>query len=138
MNRYSIPLVGLSFLVGCTTAPTPPLRADNPANPSAREGTIRPLRNALGIDDLTKKSRQILAQAAKQQRQWDQNGPVSGGAARPANAEHVRHANAPAAGAIADSAKAPNGSNAWHEDAPGTIPTMSKLCKMFASFCASH
>jgi hypothetical protein len=30
------------------------------------------------VDALTKKSRQILAQAAQQQQQWDQSGPVSG------------------------------------------------------------
>jgi hypothetical protein len=54
------------------------LTADNPASPSAPEGIVRPLRNALGVDDLTKKSRQILVQAAKQQQQWDQSGPVSG------------------------------------------------------------
>ena len=79
MNRYSILLVALGLLAGCATAPPPPLRADNPANPSAPEATMRPLRNALGVDSLTKKSRQILAQAAKQQQQWDQSGPVSGG-----------------------------------------------------------
>ena len=46
--------------------------------------------------------------------------------ARPANAEHARHANAPAAGvADSDAATAPNGSNAWHEDALGTIPTIT-------------
>ena len=78
MNRYSIPLVALGLLAGCTNAPTPPLTADNPANPLAPAATIRPLRNALGVDDLTKKSRQILAQAAKQQQQWDQSGPDSG------------------------------------------------------------
>jgi hypothetical protein len=78
MNRNSIPLVAFSLLVGCTTAPTPPLTADNPADPSAPEAAVRPLRNALAVDDLTKKSRQILAQAAKQQQQWDQGGPVSG------------------------------------------------------------
>src|ERR1700736_1509017 len=78
MNRYSIPLIVWGFLAGCTTAPPPPLRADNPANPSAPETIIRPLRNALGVDSLTKKSRQILAQAAKQQQQWDQSGPDSG------------------------------------------------------------
>src|SRR6266481_1624008 len=79
MNRYSILLVALGLLAGCATAPPPPLTADNPASPSAPEATVRPLRNALGVDDLTKKSRQILAQAAKQQQQWDQSGPVSGG-----------------------------------------------------------
>src|SRR5712672_3078364 len=77
MNRHSIPLIAF-LLAGCATAPPPPLTADNPASPSAPEATVRPLRNALGVDDLTKKSRQILAQAAKQQQQWDQSGPASG------------------------------------------------------------
>src|ERR1700730_3383242 len=79
MNRYSILLVALGLIAGCATAPPPPLTADHPASPSAPEATVRPLRNALGVDDLTKKSRQILAQAAKQQQQWDQSGPVCGG-----------------------------------------------------------
>ena len=79
MNRYSLALVALGLLAGCATAPPQPLTADNPANPSAPEAAVRPLRNALGVDDLTKKSRQILAQAAKDQQQWDQSGPVSGG-----------------------------------------------------------
>src|SRR5271166_3263047 len=77
MNRTSIPLIALGLLASCATAPSPPLTADNPANPSAPEATVRPRRNALGVDDLTKKSRQILAQAAKQQQQWDQGGPAS-------------------------------------------------------------
>ena len=119
MNRYSILLVALGLLAGCATAPPPPLTADNPASPSAPEATMRPLRNALGVDSLTKKSRQILAQAAKQTQQWDQSGPVFRRSAGRANAEHARHANAPAAGvADSDAATAPNGSNAWHEDAP--------------------
>jgi hypothetical protein len=79
MNRYSIRLIALGLLTGCATAPPPPLKADNPASPSAPEATVRPFRNALGVDDLTKKNRQILAQAAKQQQEWDQSGPVSGG-----------------------------------------------------------
>jgi hypothetical protein len=79
MNRYSILLVALGLLAGCATAPPPPLTADNPASPSGPEATARPFRNALGVDDLTKASRQILAQAAKQQQQWEQSGPVSGG-----------------------------------------------------------
>jgi hypothetical protein len=78
MDRYSILLVALSLLAGCATAPPPPLTADNPASQSAPEATVRPFRDALGVDDLTKKSRQTLAQAAKQQQQWDQSGPVSG------------------------------------------------------------
>src|SRR4029077_4043178 len=77
MNRYSL-LVALSLLAGCATAPPPPLTADDPASPSAPEATVRPRRNALGVDNLTKKSRQIFAQAAKQQQQWDQSGPGSG------------------------------------------------------------
>ena len=69
MNRYSILLVALGLLVGCATAPPPPLTADDPASPSASEATVRPLRNALGADDLTKKTRQIFAQTAKQQQE---------------------------------------------------------------------
>jgi hypothetical protein len=75
MNRYSILLIVLSLLAGCATAPPPPLTADNPASPSAPEATVRPLRNALGVDDLTRKSRQILAQVAEQQGQQMQNMP---------------------------------------------------------------
>jgi hypothetical protein len=78
MNRYFIPLIALGLLAGCATAPSPPLRADNPADPSAPEAPVRPLRNALGVDGLTKKSHQILAQAAKQQELWDQRGPDPG------------------------------------------------------------
>jgi hypothetical protein len=66
MNRYSVPLIAFLF-AGCASAPPPPLTADNPANPSAPEAAIRPLRNALGADDLTKKSRQILAQATREE-----------------------------------------------------------------------
>ena len=67
MNRYSLPLVALGLLAGCVTAPPPPLTADNPASPSAPEAAVRPLRNALAADDLTKKTRQIFAQADKQE-----------------------------------------------------------------------
>ena len=69
MNRYSLPLVALGLLAGCATAPPPPLTADNPASPSAPEAAVRPLGNALAADDLTKKTRQIFAQADKQQEQ---------------------------------------------------------------------
>jgi len=78
MNRTSISLIALGLLAGCATAPPPALTADNPTNPSAPEAAVRPLGNALGVDDLTSKSRQILAEAARRQQQWDQNGPVTG------------------------------------------------------------
>ena len=68
MNRYSLVLVALSFLAGCATTPPPPL-ADNPTSPTAAEATVRPIRNALAADDLTKKTRQILSQAGKQKDQ---------------------------------------------------------------------
>jgi hypothetical protein len=78
MIRYSVPLLALGLLAGCARAPTLLLKADDPANPSTPEAAVRPFRNALGIDGLTKKSRLILGQAAKQQQQWDQSGPDSG------------------------------------------------------------
>ena len=67
MNRFSILAVALGLLLGCATTPPPPLMADNPASPSAPEAALRPLRDALGVDDLTTKTRQIFAQAAQQQ-----------------------------------------------------------------------
>ena len=69
MNRYSILLIVFSLLAGCATVPPPPLTADNPASPSAPEATVHPFRNALGVDNLTRKSRQIFAQAAEEQQQ---------------------------------------------------------------------
>ena len=65
MNRCSIPLIAVGVLAGCATTPPPPLAADNPANPSAPEAIEHPLRNPLAADDLTKKTREILAQAGK-------------------------------------------------------------------------
>jgi hypothetical protein len=47
----------------------PPLTADDPASPSAPQAAVHPLRNALAADDLTKKTREIFAQAGKQQDQ---------------------------------------------------------------------
>ncbi|MEA3148688.1 MAG: hypothetical protein QOI53_4347 [Verrucomicrobiota bacterium] len=78
MERFSTSLLAFGLLAGCAAAPPPPMTADNPANPSAPEATVRPLHNTLGTDSLTKKSRQILAQSAKEQQQWDQGGPASG------------------------------------------------------------
>jgi hypothetical protein len=78
MERFSTSLLAFGLLAGCAAAPPPPMTADNPANPSAPEATVRPLHNTLGTDSLTKKTRQILAQSAKEQQQWDQGGPASG------------------------------------------------------------
>ena len=69
MNRFSILSVALSLFVGCATAPPPPLTGDNPASPLAPEATVRPLRNALASDDLTRKTQQIFAQAQNQEGQ---------------------------------------------------------------------
>jgi hypothetical protein len=73
MNRRSITLIAAGVLAGCATAPAPPLGADNPASPSAPEAIEHPLRHTLAADDLTKKTRQIFAQAGKQQ---DQSSPT--------------------------------------------------------------
>jgi hypothetical protein len=76
MKRYCIALVAFSLTGGCaTTAPTA-LEADNPANPSAPEASVRLAHNPLAIDDLTRKTRQILAKSAEHQ-QADQSGPPS-------------------------------------------------------------
>lgn len=78
MTRYSLALLALGFLAGCARAPALLLKADDPANPLAPEATVHPFRNALGVDSLTKKSRLLLEEAAKQEQQWDQSGPDSG------------------------------------------------------------
>jgi hypothetical protein len=65
MIRRSIPLIVAGVLAGCAAALPPPLTADNPASSSAPEASEQPLRNALAVDDLTKKTRQILAQVDK-------------------------------------------------------------------------
>jgi hypothetical protein len=80
MNRYQylITLIALGVLAGCATAPPPPLTADDPASPSATKAPVRTIRNALGTDGLTRKTRQILAQAAKEQQQSNQSGQVAG------------------------------------------------------------
>ena len=67
MNRHSITFIFLGLLAGCATAPLPPLTADDPASPSAQEAQVRAPGNTLDTDGLTRKSRQILAQAAKEQ-----------------------------------------------------------------------
>jgi hypothetical protein len=69
MNRRSVVLIVAGVLAGCATAHSPPLTADNPASSSAPEVIEQPLRNALGVDDLTRKTCQIFAQGDKPQDQ---------------------------------------------------------------------
>lgn len=78
MKRYCIALIAFGLIGGCVaTAPTP-LEADNPASPSAPEASVRLPHNPLAVDNLTRKTRQILAKSAEHQ-QTDENGPPSGG-----------------------------------------------------------
>src|ERR1700758_195876 len=67
--EISILLIALGFLGACVTVPPPSLTADNPASPSAPEGGAQPPHNILAADDLTKKTRELLAQAGKSQDQ---------------------------------------------------------------------
>jgi hypothetical protein len=73
MNRCSVILIAFGLLTACSTAPPAPLAADDPASPSAPEAPLGVTHDSLGADGLTKKTRQILAQAALDQ-QSDQNG----------------------------------------------------------------
>ena len=72
-----LPIIAFSLLAGCAVAP-PVLTPDNPASPQASEANLKPL-PTLKRDAITQRTRQMLAQAAKQQEEWDKNGPVSGG-----------------------------------------------------------
>jgi hypothetical protein len=67
--KYSIPLFALGLLGGCVTTPQPLLTAENPASPSAPEAGGQPVHNALAADDLTRKTRELLAPAGKSRNQ---------------------------------------------------------------------
>jgi len=71
-----LPIIAFSLLAGCAVAP-PVLTPDNPASPQASEANLKPLRT-LKRDAITQRTRQMLAQAAKQQEEWDKNGTMSG------------------------------------------------------------
>jgi hypothetical protein len=66
MSRSPILLIALSLLASCAAAPPLPLSADSPASLSAPDAMEHPPRNALVADDLTRKTRQIFAEADKQ------------------------------------------------------------------------
>jgi hypothetical protein len=65
MNRVFPTLILANILTACTTAPVPPVPTDNPGNPSAPVTIEQPFRNPLIVDDLTKKTTRIFAQAEK-------------------------------------------------------------------------
>jgi hypothetical protein len=69
--------MAFSLLAGCAATP-PVLTADNPASPQAPEAKFTSLA-PLKRDAITQRTLQMLAQAAKQQEEWDKNGPMSGG-----------------------------------------------------------
>ena len=69
MYRSSLLLVASSLLLGCATAPSPPLAASSPASPSAVEAKWRPVPNALGPDDLTRKTQHLFASGETQNEQ---------------------------------------------------------------------
>jgi hypothetical protein len=77
MNRYSASLLALGLLASCAPISPSVSSTDDPANPEAPEATVRPIRDVLGADSLTRKSRQILAQAANE-RQLDQSSQDAG------------------------------------------------------------
>ena len=68
--------MAFSLLAGCAATP-PVLTADNPASPQAPEAKFTSLA-PLKRDAITQRTRQMLAQAAKQQEEWDKNGTMSG------------------------------------------------------------
>ena len=69
MNQACLLLIVFAFLVSCATTTAPPATADNPASPLATEAKWRPLPNSLSADDLTRKTRQILASGGTQHEQ---------------------------------------------------------------------
>jgi hypothetical protein len=76
MNRHFVTVIAFGLLTGCATAPPPPLSDDDPANPSAPEAPVRTIQNALSTDGLTRQTRQILAQAAKEWQRSNQASPT--------------------------------------------------------------
>jgi len=75
-RSFFLPIITFSLLAGCSANPLA-LTAENPASPQAPEANVTPL-PPLKRDAITQRTRKMLAQAAKQQEEWDQNGPASG------------------------------------------------------------
>jgi hypothetical protein len=67
MNRYFVTLIASGLLAGCAMDAPPPLTADDPASPAAPQAPGHATPDALGIDGLTRKSRQILQPSQEEQ-----------------------------------------------------------------------
>ena len=65
MRVLAMLFVGL--LTGCADTSPPPLGVDNPGSTQTPEASVRPMDNQLEVDSITKKSRQILTEAAGNQ-----------------------------------------------------------------------
>jgi hypothetical protein len=63
------PILALSFLVGCASNQPLVLNTDNPASPAAREAITPPARQVLGIDQASKRTRELIAARAAQDTQ---------------------------------------------------------------------
>jgi hypothetical protein len=83
MIRLLTLFAAAALISGCATAPPPSLTADSPASPNAAAGVPPGRHSSLRPDEATLKSRAILSAAAKAQKQWDEEGPVSGTPAAP-------------------------------------------------------
>lgn len=78
MPRLTLSTLSIAtLLIGCSTQPMP-LTDDHPASPNAPAGARTGEHSSLHVDELTQKSRALLSAAAKEQKEWDEHGPVSG------------------------------------------------------------
>lgn len=71
-------LLAAGCLAGCTSV-APPVRPEaDPSRADAAEGIAAPRKSSLRADEATRKTRELLTAAGKEQDYWDEHGPVSG------------------------------------------------------------
>jgi hypothetical protein len=68
----------VTMFAGCATAPPPGIAVTSPASPAAPEGARIARQTSLRPDDATRKTRELLSAAQREQKHWDAYGPVSG------------------------------------------------------------
>jgi hypothetical protein len=76
--RHLIFVAVAALLSGCAATSPPALSASSPVSPDAPEGARVARQTSLRADDTTRKSRSLLSAALKEQKKWDDYGPVSG------------------------------------------------------------